>query len=87
MPGLTVDTHFGRLARRMGSTTADVPEAVEKDVAELIERKDWTLFSHHMVYTAAASATQKPACGVCPVADLARPMEPGRRTNKQHVNS
>ena len=50
VPGLTVDTHFGRLARRMGFTTADAPEAVEKDVAELIERKDWTIFSHRMVY-------------------------------------
>ena len=50
VPGLTVDTHFGRLARRMGFTTADAPETVEKDVAELIERKDWTLFSHRMVY-------------------------------------
>jgi len=50
VPGLTVDTHFGRLARRMGFTTADAPEAVEKDVAELIDRKDWTLFSHRLVY-------------------------------------
>ena len=71
VPGLTVDTHFGRLARRMGFTTADAPETVEKDVAELIERKDWTLFSHRMVYHGRRIChAKKPACGVCPVADL-----------------
>ena len=71
VPGLTVDTHFGRLARRMGFTTADAPEAVEKDVAELIERKDWTIFSHRMVYHGRRIChAKKPACGVCPVADL-----------------
>ena len=85
VPGLTVDTHFGRLARRMGFTTADAPEAVEKDVAKLIERKDWTLFSHRMVYHGRRIChAKKPACGVCPVADLCPSYG---RTNKQHVNS
>ena len=70
VPGLTVDTHFGRLARRMGFTTAEAPEAVEKDVAELIERKDWTIFSHRMVYHGRRIChAKKPACGVCPVAE------------------
>lgn len=83
VPGLTVDTHFGRLARRMGFTTADAPEAVEKDVAELIERKDWTLFSHRMVYHGRRIChAKKPACGVCPVADLC-PSYGAGETNEQ----
>ncbi|OFQ63203.1 endonuclease III [Rothia sp. HMSC072B04] len=83
MPGLTVDTHFGRLARRMGFTTADAPETVEKDVAELIERKDWTLFSHRMVYHGRRIChAKKPACGVCPVADLC-PSYGAGETNEQ----
>ena len=83
VPGLTVDTHFGRLARRMGFTTADAPETVEKDVAELIERKDWTLFSHRMVYHGRRIChAKKPACGVCPVADLC-PSYGAGETNEQ----
>jgi len=82
VPGLTVDTHFGRLARRMGFTTADAPETVEKDVAELIERKDWTLFSHRMVYHGRRCHAKKPACGVCPVADLC-PSYGAGETNEQ----
>ena len=83
VPGLTVDTHFGRLARRMGFTTADAPEAVEKDVAELIDRKDWTLFSHRLVYHGRRIChAKKPACGVCPVADLCPSYGTGE-TNEQ----
>src|SRR6202021_3130188 len=39
IPGLTVDTHFGRLARRFGWTTSTEPEKVEAEVATLIPRK------------------------------------------------
>jgi DNA-(apurinic or apyrimidinic site) lyase / endonuclease III len=71
VPGLTVDTHFGRLARRMGFTTEDDPVKVEHDVAELIEPREWTDFSHRMVYHGRRIChARKPACGVCPIADL-----------------
>ncbi|MFW0154726.1 endonuclease III [Rothia sp. P6271] len=71
MPGLTVDTHFGRLARRFGMTEATEPERVEKDVAALFEPKDWTMLSHRMIYHGRRIChSRKPACGVCPVADL-----------------
>lgn len=71
VPGLTVDTHFGRLARRMGLTTEDDPVKVEHDVAELIEPCEWTDFSHRMVYHGRRIChARKPACGVCPIADL-----------------
>lgn len=71
VPGLTVDTHFGRLARRMGLTTAEDPAAVERDVAELIEQHEWTDFSHRLIYHGRRIChAKKPACGVCPVADM-----------------
>ena len=50
VPGITVDTHLGRLARRMGLTTHDDPEKVERDLMDLVPRKDWTLFSHRMIH-------------------------------------
>ena len=70
-PGLTVDTHFGRLARRLGFTREEEPEKVERDVQELFEPRDWTQLSHRLVYHGRRIChARKPACGVCPIADL-----------------
>ncbi|WP_104168039.1 endonuclease III [Arthrobacter sp. SX1312] len=71
VPGITVDTHFGRLARRFRWTAAEDPVKVEQDVAALFERKDWTMLSHHVVFHGRRIChAKKPACGVCPVAAL-----------------
>ncbi|MFW0180835.1 endonuclease III [Rothia sp. P5766] len=70
-PGITVDTHFGRLSRRLGFTDQEDPTKVEQAVAELFEPKDWTQLSHRLVYHGRRIChSQKPACGACPVADL-----------------
>ncbi len=70
-PGITVDTHFGRLSRRLGMTTEEDPVKVECAVAELFDPKDWTMLSHRMIYHGRRIChARKPACGVCPVADL-----------------
>src|SRR6476661_8566892 len=50
IPGITVDTHFGRLARRFGWTTSLDPEKVEQDVAGLFPKSDWTMLSHRVVF-------------------------------------
>jgi len=71
VPGLTVDTHFGRLARRFGWSEEEDPVKVERDVAELFEPRDWTDLSQRLVYHGRRIChSQRPACGVCPVADL-----------------
>ncbi|GAA2546913.1 endonuclease-3 [Neomicrococcus aestuarii] len=68
-PGITVDTHFGRLARRFGWTDSEDPVAVEHEVGELFARKDWTMLSHYVVFHGRRIChSRKPACGVCPVA-------------------
>ncbi|MBG6216139.1 endonuclease-3 [Arthrobacter sp. CAN_A6] len=70
-PGITVDTHFGRLSRRFGWTSADDPVKVEAEVGALFEPKDWTLLSHHVVFHGRRVChAKKPACGACPVAAL-----------------
>lgn len=70
-PGITVDTHFGRLARRFGWTESEDPVAVEREVAALFPRKEWTMLSHHVVFHGRRMChARKPACGVCPVASL-----------------
>ena len=68
-PGITVDTHFGRLARRLGFTGQTDPVRVEHEVAALFERRDWTGLSHHLVFHGRRVChARRPACGVCPVA-------------------
>lgn len=71
IPGLTVDTHFGRLVRRFGWTNEEDPVKVEFAVAELIPKKDWTLLSHRLIWHGRRIChARKPACGACPLADL-----------------
>jgi endonuclease III len=70
VPGITVDTHFGRLARRFGWTDSDDPVKIEFDVSELFEPKDWTMLSHRVVFHGRRVChSRKPACGACPVAN------------------
>lgn len=71
VPGITVDTHFGRLARRFGWTESEDPVQVEREVGELFPKSDWTLLSHHLVFHGRRIChSRKPACGACPIAPL-----------------
>ena len=71
VPGITVDTHFGRLARRMGWTTQDDPVKVELEVGALFPRRDWTMLSHVLIFHGRRTChARRPACGACPVAAL-----------------
>ncbi len=69
VPGITVDTHFGRLARRLGWTEETDPVKVEHAVGALFEKRDWTMLSHHLIWHGRRRCHAKvPACGACPVA-------------------
>jgi len=71
VPGLTVDTHFGRLVRRFGWTDLQDPVLVESAVAALIPRAEWTMFSHRVIFHGRRVChARKPACGACGVAAL-----------------
>ena len=71
IPGITVDTHFGRLARRFGWTTETDPVKVEADVAALIPRKGWTDLSQRMIWHGRRVChARRPACGACGLARL-----------------
>ena len=71
VPGITVDTHVGRLSRRLGWTAADDPVQVEQDLADLFPRRDWTLLSHRLIFHGRRIChSRRPACGACPVASL-----------------
>jgi endonuclease-3 len=69
VPGLTVDTHFGRLVRRWGWTQETDPVKVEFAVAEVIPKNEWTIFSHRCIWHGRRLChARKPACGACPLA-------------------
>ncbi len=69
VPGITVDTHLGRLARRFGWTTEEDPERVEAELIRLFPRRDWTLLSHRVIWHGRRCChARRPACGACSVA-------------------
>lgn len=71
VPGITVDTHFGRLSRRFHWTTQTNPVKVESEVGELIPQEEWTNLSQRMIWHGRRIChARRPACGVCPVAKV-----------------
>ena len=69
VPGITVDTHVGRLARRFGWTTSEDPVVIEHEIGALFERRDWTMLSHRMIFHGRRIChARRPACGACPLA-------------------
>jgi len=69
VPGLTVDTHFGRLVRRFGWTSEEDPVKVEAEIAQLIPKREWTMFSHRVIFHGRRVChAKKPACGACGLA-------------------
>jgi len=71
VPGITVDTHFGRLSRRFGWSKQNNPVKVEFEVGELIPEKEWTNLSQRMIWHGRRVChSRKPACGACALAKL-----------------
>lgn len=66
IPGIPVDTHVGRLSRRMGLTENEDPVKVESDLMELIPKDEWTMFGHRMIFHGRQICqSRKPKCDEC----------------------
>jgi endonuclease III len=71
IPGITVDTHVGRVARRLGWTTATNPDRVEAELMELWPRRDWTILSQRLIWHGRRTCfARRPACERCPLVHL-----------------
>lgn len=69
VPGITVDTHVGRLVRRFGWTDLEDPVKVEHAIGALFPRREWTQLSHTLIFHGRRTChARRPACGACPVA-------------------
>jgi endonuclease III len=67
LPGITVDTHFGRLARRFGWTTQTDAVKLEHEVGALFPKSEWTILSHRLIWHGRRIChARRPACGTCP---------------------
>ncbi len=68
--GVVVDTHVGRLARRLGLTRHDDPEKVERDLMQLVPRRHWALWAHLLIFHGRqVCLARKPRCAECVLAD------------------
>jgi endonuclease-3 len=68
IPGIVVDTHVKRVARRLGLTRETDPERIEQDLMLRIPRKHWTAFSHRMIWHGRRLCTaRRPRCEACPL--------------------
>jgi endonuclease-3 len=66
VPGITVDTHVRRLSKRMGLTKHHDPVKIERDLMELVLQKDWTMYSHRMIFHGRrVCIARKPDCDKC----------------------
>lgn len=69
IPGIVVDTHVGRVSRRLGLTRSDDPEKVERDLMELVPRERWVRFSHQLIlHGRQICQARKPKTHLCPLA-------------------
>ena len=71
VPGITVDTHVGRLSRRWGLTKQTDPVKVEQDLMAAIPRAEWTIFNHRTIFHGRQVCfARKPACERCTLAPI-----------------
>ena len=69
--GVVVDTHVGRLSRRLGLTRESDPVKVERDLMAALPRGEWVMFAHRLIHHGRRVCTARaPRCGECPVGDL-----------------
>jgi endonuclease-3 len=66
VPGITVDTHVARLSYRLELTTHTDPVKIERDLMRLIPKKEWTMFSHRLIFHGRQVCfARKPLCDQC----------------------
>ena len=71
IPGITCDTHVIRLSRRLGLSDNSDPVKLEFDLAEIVPKKNWTMFSHLLIFHGRnICKARKPSCPDCPIAKL-----------------
>lgn len=64
--GVVVDTHIQRLSQRLGFTTEQTPEKIERELMVIVPQEDWTIFAHQMIHHGRqVCQARKPKCNEC----------------------
>ncbi|MBW2689804.1 MAG: endonuclease III, partial [Deltaproteobacteria bacterium] len=80
VPGMVVDTHVGRLAGRLGWTTARTPEGIEEQLCKLLPAERWTQTAHVLIFHGRQCCRAQTAwCSACPVLDRCPQVGVGRK--------
>lgn len=84
LPGLAVDTHVGRLSRRLGLTDQDDPEKIERELNSYLPAAEWGPFSLRLIlHGRRICEAKKPQCGVCALEQICPSSQlPGKRSSK-----
>jgi endonuclease-3 len=71
IPGITVDTHVGRVSQRIGLTKNNDPVKIEFDLMEVVPKEEWTHFSNLLIWHGRRTCVaRKPLCETCPIQKL-----------------
>jgi endonuclease-3 len=66
--GIAVDTHVFRVTRRLGLARGNNPEKVEKELMEIVDKKDWSVFTDYIIWHGRKICdARKPKCETCPL--------------------
>lgn len=69
--GVVVDTHVSRISQLLGLTTEKTPEKIERDLAELVPKKDWIMFPHWLIHHGRqVCIARRPQCQICVLSDI-----------------
>lgn len=69
--GVVVDTHVSRLSQRLGLTEQTAPEKIERDLQELVAKKDWIMFPHWLIsHGRKICQARRPKCTECALNDI-----------------
>lgn len=69
--GVVVDTHVSRISQKLGLTENTTPEKIEKDLQELVPKKDWIMFPHWLIsHGRAICIARRPKCGECTLENI-----------------
>ena len=69
--GVVVDTHVSRLSQRLGITEETTPEKIEKNLNEIVPKKDWVMFPHWLIsHGRKICIARKPKCDECVLSDI-----------------
>lgn len=69
--GIVVDTHVGRISRRLGLTSEENAGKAELDLMDVVPKRDWTVFSHLLIaHGRSTCMSRKPLCSECFLDDV-----------------